>query len=194
MNAAFSFNNYTIKHGNLLAWGDKYRVLSPQGQPVLYVRHKTHLKAPYVTYGIFADAGHTLPALIVQDTEHPEFADFLEVIDPASGQKIGGIGGDWTNWFEDAWAITDAEGTTIALVRESSTGRAIMHELTEGLVKQKIDIVAGDQTVATLRQKHALIGCRLLVDFQMDAAGRLDRRLGLTAAIMVATHQGEKTT
>ena len=194
MNAAFSFTNYVIKRSNPLGWHGKYCVYDPQGQPVLYVRHKTHVKAPYVTYGVFADPGHMQPVLSVQDADDAEFANYLEVIDLAGGEKVGGIGGDWTNWFEDAWAVTDAQGATVALVRESSTRRAILHELTEGMVKQKIDIVAGDQTLATLRQKNALIGHHLVVDFSMDATGRLDRRLGLVAAIMVATHQSEKMT
>jgi hypothetical protein len=188
MHQAFSFNNYTIKPQGL-SIGGKYRAHDPHNEPVLYIEHKTKWKAPFSTYHVYADDKKTQEVLHIADGEHADFPDFYVVTDPASGEKVGGIGVDWKNWFEDAWGITDAQGTIIGRVREKSTGRAILHELTEGFIPQIIHILMGDQAVAELRQKSVLIGHHLLVDFSADTAGRLDRRLGLATAIIVAAHQ-----
>jgi hypothetical protein len=188
MNPAFSFSNYTIKPQGL-SIGGKYRALDPHNEPALHIEHKTRWSAPFNTYHIYADDKKTQEVLHIAEAEHEEFPDFYEVTDPASGEKVGGVGTDWKNWFEDAWGITDAQGNVIGRVREKSTGRAILHEMTEGVIPQVIYILMDDQPVAELRQKSVMIGHHLLVDFSPDTASRLDRRLGLATAIIVAAHQ-----
>ena len=121
-------------------------------------------------------------------------SDLNEVTDPVTSQKIGGVGGDWTNFFEDAWGIVDVEGKPVCKLRESSTKRALLSELTDGLIAKKINYVIGEDIVGELRQKKVFIGAQLLVDFSKDIANRLDRRLGLVAAIVVAAHQARTET
>ncbi|MBI4731353.1 MAG: hypothetical protein HY781_04375 [Chloroflexi bacterium] len=189
MNPAFAFSNYVIKTQGL-SIGGKYCAYDPQNKPALYIEHKTRWKAPYNTYHVYADEKRKQEILLIQDGEHADFPDYYDVIDVASGEKVGGVGVDWKHFFEDAWGIVNAQGMVIGRVREKSTGRAILHGLTEGVVPQIINITVGDQPVAELRQKSVMIGHHLLVDFSMDASGSLDRRLGLAAAIVVAAHQG----
>jgi hypothetical protein len=189
MNAAFSYSHYVIKPQGL-SIGGKYRLYDPQNEAVLYIEYKVQWKAPYVTYHAYADDKRQQEVLTIREGKHADFVDYYEVIDVAGGEKVGGIGVDWKNFFEDAWGITDAHDTVIGRVREKSTGRAILHDLTEGALPQILNVTVGDQPVAELRQKSVLIGHHLLVDFSMDGSGRLDRRLGLAVAIVVAAHQG----
>jgi hypothetical protein len=74
-------------------------------------------------------------------------------------------------------------------LRETSTKRAILHDLTDGLIPQKIDFLVDQEIAGELRQKAVLIGHQLLVDLRKDAANRIDHRLALAAAILVAAHQ-----
>ena len=116
-------------------------------------------------------------------------SNILSVIDFATGQKVGGVKADWNHFFKDAWEIVDANDNPICNLSEASNGRAILSELSNGLIAQRMNFRIGDDVVGELRQKAVLIGHQLLVDFSQDAARRLDRRLGLAAAIMVADHQ-----
>ncbi len=188
MDTAFTFSNYVIKPQGL-SIGGKYRVFDQQNNPVLFVEYKTKWSKPFIAYHVYADERKQRELLLIQDAEVDESGNCLDIIDVAGGGKIGGIDADWKNWFEDAWKVLDAQGAVAGLLREKSTGRAILHEMTEGLLPQIIHIVAGDQPVAELRQKNAFLGHSLLADFSMDTASRLDRRLGLAAAIVVAVHQ-----
>jgi hypothetical protein len=189
MNPVFSFNNYVIKPQGL-SIGGKYRVYDAQNNPVLHVEHKTKWSKPFSTFHIYADEKKQQELLMIQDAETEALSDYLAVTDMVNGEKIGGINADWKNWFEDAWSIVNVQGETIGLLREKSTGRAILHELTDGVLPQIVYIMLNEQPVAELRQKSVMIGHHLLVDFSMDTAFTLDRRLGLAAAIVVASHQG----
>lgn len=188
MNPAFLANNYTIKPQGL-SIGGKYRVLNPQNTPVLYVEYKTKWSKPFTTYHVYTDDKKGQELLLIQDGESQELSDYCDVTDPATGEKIGGIHADWKHWFEDGWRIVDAAGGTVGLLREKSAGRGLLHELTDGTLPQIVYIMMDDQPVAELKQKSVMVGHHLLVDFSLDTSSKLDRRLGLAAAIMVAVHQ-----
>lgn len=189
MDPAFSFNNYVIKPQGL-SIGGKYRVFDPDNTPVLYVEYKTKWSKPFTTYHIYSDDKKQHELLLIQDGESEEWSDYCDVIDVPTGEKIGGIHVDWENWFKDDWRIVNAAGETVGLLREKSTGRAILHDLTDGILPQIIYISLNDRPMAELKQKSVMIGHHLLVDFSLGASSQLDRRLGLAAAIMVAVHQG----
>ena len=188
MNLLFTANNFVIKRKGLSA--DKFRVCSPKGDLSFYVEEKIKWGAPYtMTIRFFNDEKKTQELLHAQDGKNDDYINFLDVTDPATGQKIGGVGGDWKNFFEDAWAVVDADNNLVCKLRESSTKRAIFHDLTDGIIPQKLDFMIDKESIGELRQKSVLIGHQLLVDFSKDIANRMDHRLGLAAAILVAAHQ-----
>jgi hypothetical protein len=188
MDQLFTSDKFLIKRKGLST--SKFRIRSPKGELLFYVEEKIQWTSPFTTnIRFYNDEKKTQEILSAQDGEHQEYSSFLEVTDPVTGQKIGGVGGDWTNFFEDAWAVVDAANQPVCTLRESSTGRALLSELTDGLVSQKLDFLIGDDVVGQLRQKSAFIGHQLLVDFSKDAARRVDHRLGLVAALVVAAHQ-----
>jgi hypothetical protein len=117
----------------------------------------------------------------------------MDIIDAESGQKIGGIGttvDDLAEFVKDSWKITDANDKRIAKMFEKSTGQAVLREMLDNTLPQKLDITVGESPAGELRQKVKMIGYELNIDFSMDTAHLLDRRLGLAAAIHAAYHQG----
>ena len=188
MNRSFTSEKYVIKRKGLST--DKFRLCAPNGDLLFYVEEKIKWTAPFTTTICFYnDEKKTQELLLARDGKGQGYSNFLEVTDPATGQKVGGVGGDWTNFFEDAWAILDAGNQLVCTIRETSTRRAILSQLSDGLVPQKLDFLIGNEVVGELRQKAVLVGHQLLVDFSKDSARRVDRRLGLVAAIVIAAHQ-----
>ncbi|HEX7555236.1 MAG TPA: hypothetical protein VF338_01335 [Leptolinea sp.] len=119
----------------------------------------------------------------------------MDVLDPETGEKVGGIGvaADTVSEFiKDAWTITDPKDKPVGKVFEISTGQAVIRELISNELPQKLDISVGETRVGELRQKVKMLGYELMVDFSMDLAHVLDRRMGLAAAIFVAYHQGSE--
>ncbi len=189
MHLSFSAAQFVIKRKGLST--NKFRVYSPGGDLLFYVEEKIKWSAPYTTtIRFFDNEKKTQELLHAQDSKHEEYSSFLNVTDPTTGQKVGGIGGG-LNFFKEAWDIVDAQNGIVCKLGETSTRRAILHELTDGLLSQKMDFRIGEDSVGELRQKKVLFGSHLKVDFSMDIANRLDHRLGLTAAIVVAAHQAQ---
>ena len=132
--------------------------------------------------------------LTIKDSS-AEDVDF-DVMDAASGQKIGGLSEtveDVSDLVKDKWSILDANNNVIGKMSEKSAAQALVRELTEGAVPQKLSIIVGNELVAELRQKVTLLGYQLTIDFSPDFANKLDRRLGIAAAILAALHQGQES-
>jgi hypothetical protein len=190
MNSPFLSDKFVIKRKGLSS--DKFCLCAPNGDLLFYVEETIKWTAPFTTtIHFFSDEKKTQEVLLARDGKSEKYSNLLEVTDSTTGQKVGGVGGDWTNFFEDALAVVDAGGQLACTLRETSTKRAVLSELTNGVVSQKLDFLIGDEVVGELRQKSVLIGHHLLVDFSKDAAKRVDRRLGLVAAIAVAAHQAQ---
>jgi hypothetical protein len=188
MDSLFISDKFVIKRKGLST--SKFRVCNPKGDLLFYVEEKIKWTSPFTTtISFFNDEKKTQEILSAQDGGHEDYTSFLDVKDPATGQKIGGVGGDWENFFEDAWAVVDAGNQVVCTLRESSTERALLSQLTDGLVSQKLDFLVDKEVVGELRQKSVLIGHQLLVDFSKDVTRRVDHRLGLVAAVVVAAHQ-----
>ncbi len=191
MNAIFSQTGYVLKRKGL-SLGGKYHLFTLQGdQPLLFIEEKTKWIPPSRTIYAYADEGKKQEVLRLKDSA-TEDVD-MDVIDPESGQKIGGISISAENLsevFKDAWAILDANDKPIARMAEKSVGRSVMREMLDNELPQQLDILAGETLVAELRQKVKMAGYELSVDFSMDVAHILDRRLGIAAAIFAACHQG----
>ncbi len=119
----------------------------------------------------------------------------MDVIDAESGQKIGGINiavDDLSEIIKDAWSITNADDKLIGKMAEVSTGQSLLREMADNELPQKLDIKVGETVVGELRQKVKMIGYELNIDFSMDTARLLDRRLGVAAAVHVALHHGKE--
>ena len=187
MHPAFQQNSFVIKRKGLST--SKFRVCSSKGDLLFYVEEKIQWKSPFdTTITFFSDEDKTQQFLVATNGKHKGCPTYLEVTDPVDG-LIGGVGGDWTNWFEDAWQVVGPDGQTACTLREPSTARAFLHDLTDGLISQKIHFMDGDQVIGELRQKSVMIGHQLLVNLDQDVSGKLDRRRALVAAVVVASHQ-----
>jgi hypothetical protein len=57
---------------------------------------------------------------------------------------------------------------------------------------QDYDLIVGDQRAADLRQRFNLFRYEMDLDFNQPAAARLDRRLGIAAAILLAIIEGKQ--
>jgi len=193
MNSVFSLSGYILKRQGLSIAG-KYQLLGLQSdEPLLFIEEKMKWFPPSTAVHVFADAKKKQEVLTLKDSEVEDIE--MDVFDVESGQKIGSIGvlaDNLSEFVKDAWVIMDEEDKPIAKVIEKSAGQAFLREMLDNELPQQIDITVGETVVAELRQKVKMIGYDLIIDFSMDIAHGLDRRLGLAAAIYAAIHQGRE--
>jgi hypothetical protein len=192
MNIVFSLTKYILKQQGL-AIGGKYCLYDQNDTPLLYIEEKVKWLPPSTTVHVYADEKKKQEILTMKDSESEDVE--MDVIDAESGQKIGGISitaDDLGEFIKDTWEILDANDQRVGKAAEISTGQSVLRELTENTLPQKLDIKVGETLVAELRQKVKMIGYELHIDFSMDTAHLLDRRLGIAAAIHAALHQGKE--
>jgi hypothetical protein len=192
MDAVFSRSSYSLKRLGLSLAG-KYKLFDSQsGDLLLYIEEKSKWIPPSVALHIYSDEKKTTELLTLKDS--PKDGIEMDIIDAPTGQIIAGIGmaaDDLAEFVKDAWSIYAPDGKPIAKVAETSTGRALLRELSHDIT-QKLDITIGEEAVGELRQKVKVAGYELGIDFSMDPSLRLDRRLGIATAIYVAYHQGRE--
>jgi hypothetical protein len=77
---------------------------------------------------------------------------------------------------------------------EDSMARALLRRLLLGtFLPQNYDVTIGTERVADIRQRFNLFAYRLDVDFSMDTGRRFDHRMGIAAAILLATVEGKQS-
>ncbi len=193
MNIIFSQTRYVIRQQGL-SIGGKYQICDLlNGEPLLYVEEKTKWLPPSTSVHVYLDEKKKQEVLTLKDSQSEEVE--MDVIDAESGEKIGGIGiaaNDLSDFVKDAWCLTAADDQPIGKVFEKSTGQAVLRELLSNELPQQLDLTVGETLVGEFRQKVKMVGYELEVDFSLDTVHRLDRRLGLAAAIYVALHHGRE--
>jgi hypothetical protein len=192
MNPAFGFSNYLLKR-QVFALTGKLRFFDPQGQQVLYVEQKMfRLKEDIRVYN---DEQKSQEVLLIKARQIVDWDAAYDVIDPASGQKVGVLRRKgWSSMVRDEWEVLDANDQPFAVLIEDNLGRALLRRFLLGsLMPQDYDLLIGETRVADLRQKFNFFGYEMMVDFSMDPTNRLDHRLGIAGAILLAIIEGKQS-
>ena len=95
----------------------------------------------------------------------------------------------------DGWLYyNDFNDNVIGKLFEDSIGLAMLRRFLLGSwLPQNYDITLGETRVADLRQNFNLFRYELNLDFSMDTAQRLDRRLGIAAGVLLAAVEGKQS-
>ncbi len=191
MNPAFEFNAYLLKR-QVLALTGRFRIYDPYGNLLLFSQQKMfRLRDDIRVYG---DEARSQELLMIKSRQIVDFSAAFDVIDSASGQKIGVLRRrGWKSLLRDEWEILDVNDAVVGQLCEDSLNLALLRRFLLGrFLPQKYYITLGTDHVADLRQRFHLFAYQLDLDFSLDAVHRLDRRLGLAAAILLAAIEGKQ--
>ena len=191
MNHAFSWSNYLLKR-QVFALTGKLRLYNPNDELVLYVEQKMFRLREDIR--VFGDDSKTQELLLIQARNIIDFSAAYDVIEAANGQKVGALRRKGLkSMFRDEWEVLDAADQPIGMLFEDSVGQALLRRFLLGsLLPQNYDLTIGEQRVADLRQKFNLFGYQMILDFSMDTANKLDRRLGIAAGVLLAIIEGKQ--
>lgn len=192
MHSAFQYNQYLLKR-QVLALTGKFRVLAPDGHLVLFSQQKMFKLKEDIR--IFSDESMSQEVLNIQARQIIDFSAAYDVIDSTTQMKVGALRRKGLrSMMRDEWEVLDVSDQTVGILQEDSVGYALLRRLLLGsLLPQNYDLLMGDQPVADYKQRFRLIGYHLDVDFSLDTANQLDRRLGLAAAILLGTIEGKQS-
>jgi uncharacterized protein YxjI len=192
MNPIFQFPNYLLRRQAIALTG-KFRFYDPAGRLVMFSEQKMfRLKEDIRIYG---DESKTQEVLSIQARQIMDFSAAYDVVDTEMNQKIGALRRKgWSSLVRDEWEVLDSSDNVIAKLFEDSVGLALLRRLLLGSwLPQNYDIAMGETRVADLKQRFNLFRYEMDLDFSMDASSRLDRRIGIAAAVLLATIEGKQS-
>jgi hypothetical protein len=191
MNPVFHYPQYLLKR-QVFALTGKVRFFDPQGNLALFVQQKMFQLREDIR--IYSDEARTQELLIIKARQIIDWAAAYDVVDSLSGQKIGAFRRKgWKSMVRDEWEVLDVNDQPVGMLFEDSVGRALLRRLLLGsLLPQDYDMTVGETRVADLRQKFSFFGYQMVLDFSMDTAGKLDRRLGIAAGTLLSIIEGKQ--
>lgn len=191
MHSAFQFNQYLLKR-QVFALTGKLRFYNPQGGLILFSEQKMFKLREDVR--VFADEQKTQEVLAIKARQIIDFSAAYDVVDSTTSEKVGTLRRKGLNSIlRDEWEVLNANDQLIGALFEDSMSQAMLRRLLLGsLLPQNYDLTINNERVADLKQRFNLFRYEMDIDFSMDTARRLDRRLGLAAAVLLAIIEGRQ--
>ena len=192
MNPIFQFPNYLLRRQALALTG-KFRFYDPAGRLILFSEQKMFRLKEDIR--VYSDENKSQEVLSIQARQILDFSAAYDVVDTQMNQKVGALRRKgWSSLVRDEWDVLDANDNVIGRLFEDSVGLALLRRLILGtLLPQNYDITMSETRVADLKQRFNLFRYELDLDFSMDPSSRLDRRLGIAAALLLATVEGKQS-
>lgn len=191
MNQIFQSNQYLLKR-QVFALTGKFRVFDPNGNLLLFSEQKMFKLREDIR--VYADEAKTQEVLAIKARQIIDFSAAYDVIDSATGQKVGALRRKGlASMLRDEWEILDVNDNVLGKLFEDSMGLALLRRFLTGLIPQNYDLLFGETRVADYRQNFNPFTYQLNIDFSMDAAHQLDRRLGIAAGILLAAIEGRQS-
>jgi uncharacterized protein YxjI len=191
MNPIFQHPTYLLKRQAIALTG-KFRFYDPMGNLVMFSEQKMFKLREDIR--VFADESKTREVLSIQARQILDFSAAYDVVDTEMNQKVGALRRKGLrSLLRDEWEVLDAGDNVKGLLFEDSMGLALLRRFLLGAwLPQNYDITFGGTRVADLRQNFNLFRYELNLDFSMDTARQLDRRLGIVAGILLAAVEGRQ--
>ena len=191
MHNSFTFSQYLLKRQAIALTG-KLRFYNPQNELVLFSEQKMFKLREDIR--VYADEQKTHEVLSIKARQIIDFSAAYDVVDSTTGEKAGTLRRKgMKSIFRDEWEVLDANERPLGMLFEDSMGMAILRRLVLGsLLPQNYDLTIDNERVADLKQRFNPFRFEMDIDFSMDVAGKLDHRLGLAAASLLAIIEGRQ--
>jgi len=195
--ARFSHDRYLLRRNIVNVLGAKFRIFGPDGQqPLMFGKLKAFKFKEDIR--LFGDEALTEELLLIQARQVIDFSAAYDVVDAQTAEPLGTVRRrGMRSLFRDEWQILDDRGDVLATVQEDSMGAALLRRFIDfaALLWPQAYTVRGEgqQPLAEFKQNFNPFVVKINADFSPDREGRIDRRLGLAAALLMCAIEGKQS-
>ncbi len=187
----YETDHYVVRRKVLKLFGGAFHIYDGSGRVILYSRLKAFKLKEDIR--IWTGEDCQTEVLLIRARQIIDFSSAYDIFDPATGARLGACKRrGWKSLMRDEWTIMDAEDRDIAKIEEDSLILALIRRLLTNLVPQRYTVTMDGETVAEFRQNFNPFVLKLKLDFSPDRERRLDRRLGLAAAVLLCAIEGRQ--
>jgi uncharacterized protein YxjI len=192
LNNPFGHQKYLLKKRILIMLGAKLNIYDPSGNMVMVVQQKAFKLREDIR--VYSDEGFTQEVLSIKARRIMDFSAAYDVVDPIRNEKVGVLRRKgWSSIVRDNWEVLDATDVKRGEITEDNMMLALIRRLLTNLVPQNYDMVFDGTKVADFGQGFNPFAYHLNIDFSMDSGKKLDPRLGIAAAVLLATLEGRQS-
>jgi len=187
----FANQEYLLRRQVLTLIGAKFQVFDPQGQLILFSQQKGWKLKEDIR--VYADESMKTERLLIQARKIIDFSSAYDVVDSASGQKVGALRRKGLkSVLRDSWEFLDASDRVFAVIEEDSLFKALVRRFLLNFIPQSFHAKTGDQLLVSYKQNFNPFVFKLMVKLEPGAHQTLDPRLALAGAILLAAVEGRQ--
>ena len=191
----FQHPRYTIRRKFFRFFGDAFHLYTDDGEQALYSNMKRFRIREDIR--LYADESQDQELLRISTRSIFDFAGAYDVHDSQSDEHVGTLrrSGFKSSFLRDHWTFLDSGGQEIGTLQEDSMLKALVRRYIEALAfffPQHYHATVGESPVAEYRQRFNPFILKLDVDFSADREGRLDKRLGIAAGVLMSAIEGRQ--
>ena len=191
----FDYPRYLIRQKVFKFLGAAFHVYDESGANlIMYSKQKAFKLKEDIR--LYSDESMKVELLTITARQVVDFSAAYDIVDPLAKQKVGAMRRKgWSSFVRDEWMILDSRDQQIGTIKEDSVIAALVRRFVDWaslFLPQKFHADIGGVPVCTFHQNFNPFVKKLTVDFTGDTQGRLDKRLGLGAAILLAAIEGRQ--
>jgi uncharacterized protein YxjI len=187
----FGQSRYVIRRKFFKLFGGAFHIYDEAGGLAFYSKMKAFKLKEDLR--VFTDEDMREQVLSIQARSILDFGATYDVTDSQTGEKLGALRRKgFKSMLRDEWLVLDTADQQVGIIQEDSIALALVRRFLSNLVPQTFTGMVGNELVLNFRQHFNPFIQRISLDFSMDRAGRLDRRLGIAAAVLLCAIEGRQ--
>lgn len=142
---------------------------------------------------VYSDESKSEERLTIQAAKIMDFNAAFHVIDPQTGERIGGMRRKgWSSMIQDEWQILDVDDNQIGSIHEDTMLLAILRRFLSSLIPQTYEFKVNGEKVAQLKQHFNPFLFK--GEFKMEPQGseKLDPRLAIAGIVLLMIMEGRQ--
>ena len=187
----FGQSRYLIRRKFFKIFGGAFHIYDEAGNVAFYSKMKAFKLKEDLR--LFTGEDMQQEVLNIKARSILDFGATYDVTDSASGTRLGALRRKGLkSLLRDEWLVLDANDQEVGLIAEDSMALALVRRLLTNLVPQTFTGAMGDTPVLSFRQHFNPFIQKISLDFSMDTGGKLDRRMGIAAAVLLCAIEGRQ--
>jgi uncharacterized protein YxjI len=187
----YAFPNYLVRRQLFNFLNRKFEIYNGAGEMVFYSEMKAFKLKEDIR--VYADQGKNQELLVIKARQILDISPTFDVWDSTSKVKVGAMKrAGLKSVLRDEWTILDANDQPIGKVQEDSMPMALARRFLSNLIPQTYTVELQGQPLIEYKQNFNPFTYKLNLDFSRDPQGRLDRRLGIASALLLAAIEGRQ--
>lgn len=192
MHENFRKQKYLIKKQFFKLLGGAFRIYDLEGNLCFYVEQKAFKLKEDIR--VYTDEEKTTEVLTIQARNIIDFSAVYDVIDTASGQKIGALKRNGLkSILKDEWFVLDTADQEIAKIHEDSLLMASLRRFLSNLIPQSYEGYIGDKKVWDFQQNFNPFTISINLDMTGDTNDQMDDRMGIAGAVLLCAIEGRQS-